>query len=82
MVDGSTSHNLRKLITSAPMFGTTRLSLIDRNDPKLNNIHIIINPSGRNSLISERSIGQNMSLILRVLMGFLSLDIQFTKNLL
>jgi hypothetical protein len=62
------------------MFGTTKLSLIDLNDPKLNNIHIIINPSGKNSFISERSMGQNMFLILFTKIGFLRLDIQYYKR--
>jgi hypothetical protein len=61
MVEGSTNHSFKKLITSAPIFGTTKLSLIDRKAPKLNNIHNIKKDIGINNFNSERSIGQRIS---------------------
>jgi hypothetical protein len=62
MVEGSTNHSFKKLITSAPIFGTTKLSLIERNAPKLNNMHNIKKDIGINNFNSERSIGQRISL--------------------
>ena len=64
IADGRTRYNLRKLITSAPMEGTTKLSLIDLRALKLNNRHRASNAIGRNSLSSLFSMGQR---ILRIL---------------
>jgi len=69
-VDGNTNHNFKKLIASAPIFGTTKLSFIDRNDPKLNSMHNIINAMGIKSFISERSMGQKISLIFSKIVSF------------
>jgi len=85
IVEGSTNQSFRKLITSAPILGTTRPSLIDLSAPKLNSTHIIINAMGMKSLVSERSIGQKIFRSLEeeinsvdsdsTFRGFLELDI-------
>ena len=75
IVDGRTSQSFKKLITSAPIFGTTRLSLIERSAPKLNNTQSIINANGANNLISDLSIGQKISFNLALKEEFLKLDI-------
>ena len=63
IVEGRTNHNFRKLMTSAPIFGTTKLSLIERREPKLKSMQSIINPSGKNNFNSLRLIGQIISKI-------------------
>lgn len=62
---GSTNHSFKKLITSAPIDGTTKLSLIDRRALKLKSIQNIKHAIGKNTLSSSLSIGQ---IILRKLL--------------
>ena len=61
IVEGKTNQSFKKLILSAPMLGTIKLSLIDLRVPKLKSMHSIINAIGTKSFISERLIGQKIS---------------------
>lgn len=74
IVEGNTSHSFKKLMTSAPTLGTIKLSLTDLNVPKLNSMHNIIKPRGRNSLISERLIGQKIFCSCWDMVGLVSSD--------
>ena len=79
-VDGNTNHSFKKLITSAPIFGTTRLSLIDLSVPKLKSRHIIIIDIGTKSLTSEDFIGQKISFNTDEDTNFFELDINSEIN--
>ena len=79
-VDGRTNHSFKKLIASAPIFGTTRLSLIERRAQKLNKTHSIISAKGKNNLASDFLIGQNTSFNLTLKEEVIKSDIYLYKT--